>query len=132
MRKGVFAVAIGMLAGCGGEAPIQPTAFDVSTKNERVTASLPSIRQACPGLDRYAGSFQGIRIEEQFRTTIVFDISKRNAIPARYEATGHTCFIEIDNDESAIFIEKNACKSVCLDKLEVPDGQLRISLTPRK
>jgi hypothetical protein len=132
MWKGILAAALGMLTACGGDAPKQPTVFNVPTKDELVLASIPAIRQACPGLDKYAGSFQGTRVEDQFRTTIVFDVSERNTIPEPYKATGHSCFIEIEKDGSAILIEKKACKSVCLDQLDVPDGQLKISLTPMK
>ncbi|MDH1007404.1 hypothetical protein N5J43_00725 [Pseudomonas nicosulfuronedens] len=128
MRKGVLALTLGVLAACGGEEPKQPAEFSVSTQDELVLTSLPSIRQACPGLDKYAGSFQNARVEPQFRTAIVFDINERNAIPAPYKAGGHSCFIEIEKDGSAILVEKLACKSVCLDRVDVPDGQLRIAL----
>jgi len=132
MRNGVLALAIGVLAACGGEAPKQPAVFSVSTKDELVLTSLPSIRQACPGLDKYAGSFQNARVEEQFRTSIVFDINERNTIPESYKAGGHSCFVEIEKDGSAILIEKKACKSVCLDRLDTPDGQLKLPLVSAK
>lgn len=130
MWKGILAGAFGMLAACGGDASKQSAVFSVATKDELVRASLPSIRQACPGLDKYAGSFQDVRVEEQFRKTIAFDINERNTIPEPFMASGHSCFVEIEKDGSAILIEKKACKSVCLDQLDVPDGQLKISLTP--
>ncbi len=132
MWKGVLAVAFSALAACGGDAPKQTTVFSVPTKDELVLASLPSIRQACPGLDKYSGSFQGNRVEKLFRTTIVFDINERNSIPEPYKASGHSCYVEIEKDGSAILIEKKACKSVCLDQLDVPDGQLKLSLKPTK
>lgn len=131
MWKGILALAIGMLAACGGDAPEQPAAFNVVTKDKLTLASLPSIRQACPGLDKYAGSFRNTRVEEQYRTTIAFDVNDRNTIPELYKAAGHSCFVEIEKDGSVILIEKKACKSVCLDQLDVPDGQLKLTLNPR-
>ncbi|TBV10238.1 hypothetical protein DNK08_07105 [Stutzerimonas kirkiae] len=121
-------MALTMLAGCGKEPPKEPSVFNVDTQDELVIKSLPATRQACPGLNRYASDFQDIRVEQQYRTTIVFHIPERSGIPDAYKAGGHNCFLEIEGDGSAIFLEKLACKSVCLDKVDVPDGQLRLGL----
>lgn len=129
VKKGLLVLTVVLLAGCGEEAPKASSVFSVDTQDELVTNTLPAIRQACPGLNKYAGDFQDVRVEEQSRTTIVFHIPERNSIPEAYKADGHNCFVEIENDGRAILIEKAACKSVCLDHLAVPDGQLKLELS---
>lgn len=114
------------LSGCG--AGSGPTEFKVVTRDSVVTNALPAIRTVCPGLDKYAAHFSNIRVEQQFRTAILFEVSNSSKIPDAYKAGGHTCFIEVDADGNNIFIEKNACKSVCQDQLTTSEGQLKLSL----
>lgn len=115
------------LSGCGKASP--PPVFTVATNDELVINTLPAIREACPGLDKYAHSFETIRVESHFRTAILFDVPESTTIPAAYKAGGHTCYVEIDSDGKSIYIEKLACKSICLDQLNTPDGQLKIALS---
>lgn len=132
MKKRTLALVAALLAGCGEEQAQQavsaPPLFTVDTQDELVLKSLPAIRQACPGLNKYAADFENARVEQQYRTSIVFHIPERSSIPDSYKAAGHNCFIEIEGDGSAILIEKLACKSVCLDQLSVPEGQLKLPL----
>lgn len=115
-----------VLSGCGVESG--PAEFKVLTSDTVVTNALPSIRKACPGLDKYAAQFSNIRVEQQFRTAILFEVSNSSKIPDAYKAGGHTCFIEVDSGGKNIFIEKMACKSICQDQIAPPDGQLKLSL----
>lgn len=112
------------LAGCSGEPGSKE--FKVITSNRLVTSALPSIRKACPGLDKYSRELSNVRVEQQFRTAILFEVSGSNKIPETYKAGGQTCFIEIDGN--SVFIEKTACKSVCKDQLTTSEGQLKLSL----
>lgn len=114
------------LTGCGKETP--PSVFTVASHDELVVKTLPAIREACPGLDKYAHSFESVRVKGHLRTAILFDVPDSTTIPASYQAGGHTCYVEIDSDGKNIYIEKLACKSICLDQLNTPDGQLRIGL----
>lgn len=120
------------LAGCGDGTPEQlataPSIFSVDTQDELILKTLSATRLACPGLNKYANAFESIRVEEQYRTAIVFHIPESSSIPDSYKAAGQNCFIEVEYDGSAIFLEKLACKSVCLDTVEVPDGQLKLPL----
>lgn len=125
--SGVLTLVILVLSGCGVESG--PAEFKVITSDSVVTSALPAIRKVCPGLDKYASQFSNIRVEQQFRTAIVFEVSSSSKIPEAYKAGGHTCFIEVDADGKNIFIEKKACKSVCQDQVTTPDGQLKFSLT---
>lgn len=117
------------LSGCG--AGSGPAEFKVLTSDALVTTALPAIRKACPGLDKYAPQFSNTRVEQNFRTAILFEVAESSKIPDAYKAGGQTCFIEIDADGKNIFIEKQACKSVCLDQLTTPDGQLKLSLSDK-
>lgn len=128
MKKGCLVLAVALLTGCGEEAPKGPVQFSVDTKDELVLKVLPATRLACPGLSRYSHDFQDVRVEQQYRTAIVFHVPDHSSIPDTYKAGGHNCFIEIEGDGSAILIEKLACKSVCLDQLDVPAGQLKLTL----
>lgn len=123
----LVAVAPLALLGCGAESA--SSVFTVTSNDPLVSKALPAIRQACPGLDTYASQFKQIRIENNYRTAVVFDIPEAARIPDAYKASGHTCFIEIAPDGSGIFVEKMACKSVCLDRADVPDGQLKLPLS---
>jgi hypothetical protein len=119
-----------VMSGCGAESA--STVFTLTSNDPLVSKALPAIRQACPGLDTYASQFKQIRIENNYRTAIVFDIPEAARIPNTYKASGHTCFIEIAPDGSGIFVEKAACKSVCLDQADVPEGQLKLPLVSEK
>jgi len=114
------------LLGCGAEST--SSVFTVASNDPLVSKTLPAIRQACPGLNKYTSQFEQVRVENGYRTAVVFDIPESARIPDSYKAYGHTCFIEIESDASSIFIEKAACKSVCLDQASVPDGQLKLPL----
>ncbi|HBO9849869.1 TPA: hypothetical protein L5F86_001576 [Pseudomonas aeruginosa] len=121
------AVAVcGMLYGC--DSGNTQATFSVASDDPLVEKALPSIRQACPGLDKYAGQFESVRVESQYRTAVVFDIPDAAHLPDAYAAGGHTCFLEIDDNGNALYIEKLACKSVCLDQVDVPEGQLKLPL----
>lgn len=130
--KWSVALAAFALAGCGEAEQQQTTAalalFTVDTQDELVLKTLPATRLACPGLNRYADRFEKVRVEPQYRTAIAFHIPEQSGIPDAYKAGGHNCFIEIESDGSAVLIEKMACKSVCLDQTEVPEGQLKLPL----
>ncbi len=102
--------------------------FTVNTDNSSILKALPATRMACPGLDRYSDQFQDVRVERLYRNTIVFHVPDASKIPGTYMAGGHNCFIELDADGKSIFIDKKACKSVCLDQLNTPDGQLKLAL----
>ncbi|WP_405119198.1 hypothetical protein [Pseudomonas leptonychotis] len=125
MNKGSFvALAALALVGCGSETSV----FDVTTDDPFINSALPKIRQSCPGLDRYSGQFSNVRVEAGYRTAIVFDIPNSAKLPPLYNAGGHSCFVEIAPDGQGIFIEKDACKSICLDRSQVQEGQLALPL----
>lgn len=124
--SGFLVIASLALSGCGNESG--PAEFKVITNDAVVTNALPAIRKVCPGLDKYAAQFSNVRVEQQFRTAILFEVSSSSKIPDPFKAGGHTCFIEIDADGKNIFIEKKACKSICQDQTTTPDGQLKLSL----
>jgi hypothetical protein len=132
MKKWTSPLIAVVLVGCGESQPEQATSvrsvFTVDTKDELVIKALPATRLACPGLDRYASQFEDVRVEQQYRTAIVFYIPENTEIPDVYKAGGNNCFVEIAPDGSDIFVEKMACKSVCLDQVNTPDGQLKIAL----
>lgn len=132
MRKWIAVLAALLVAGCGDKAAEQPkpssSVFTVQTKDELVLKALPATRLACPGLDKYATQFEDVRVEPLYRTSIVFHVSETAKVPDAYKANGHNCFVEIEGDASAILIEKSACKSICLDEVAVPDGQLKLDL----
>lgn len=121
-----LAIVLLGLAGCGSES--DHSEFKIKTSDPLIKTALPAIRSVCPGLDKYAPQFSNLRVEQQFRTAITFEVSSSSRIPDAYKAGGHTCFIEVDADGKDIFIEKKACKSVCLDQVSTPDGQLKLSL----
>lgn len=122
----LLALALFGLEGCGGES--DHPEFRIITSNSLIKTALPAIRGVCPGLDKYAPQFSNLRVEQQFRAAITFEVSNSSKIPDAYKAGGHTCFIEVDDDGKNIFIEKKACQSLCLDKVSTPDGQLKLSL----
>jgi hypothetical protein len=123
---GLLGLSLLGLSGCGKE--VAPSVFAVSSSDQLVIKALPGIRQVCPGLDKYSQTFKNIRVGGDFRTAILFDIPEIARIPDAYNAGGHTCYVEIDSTGKSIFIEKLACKSICLDQLNTPDGQLKIDL----
>ncbi|KAB0531346.1 MULTISPECIES: hypothetical protein [Pseudomonas] len=123
---GVFGLSLLTLSGC--EIAAAFSVFSVPSDDPLVIKMLPAVRQVCPGLDKYSQEFERVRVEENFRTSILFDVPESASIPDAYKAGGHTCYIEIDSKGRSIFIEKLACKSICLDQLETPDGQLKIDL----
>ena len=124
--SGFLVVVLLALAGCGAES--DPPEFKVLTSDAVVTNALPAIRKVCPGLDKYSAQFSNVRVEQQFRTAILFEVSNSSKIPDAYKAGGHTCFVEIDDEGKNIFIEKMACKSICQDQTTTADGQLKLSL----
>lgn len=124
---GLLTFFIFALTGCGGES--DSAEFKVITSDSLVTNALPNIRKVCPGLDIYSRQLSNIRVEQLFRTAIIFEVSGSSKIPEAYKAGGQTCFIEIDADGKNIFIEKMACKSVCQDQLMTSEGQMKLSLT---
>lgn len=82
------------------------------------------IKQACPGLDKYAKDLQADGIEDNFafadppiqRASAKFKVSENAEIPAEYRSRRHTCYYEISRDGSKLTIPKRPCVSVCLDK----------------
>ena len=123
---GLVALFSMALSGCGVESG--PAEFKVITSDPVVVKALPAIRKACPGLDKYAPLFSNIRVEQNYRSAILFEVAESSKIPDTYKAGGNTCFIEVDADGKNIFIEKQACKSICQDQVTTPDGQLKLSL----
>lgn len=123
---GLLGLSLLALSGCGKEAT--PSVFSVSSDDHLVIKTLPGVRQVCPGLDKYSQTFENIHVEDRYRTTVIFDVPDTSHIPDAYKAGGHTCYVEIDSTGKSIFIEKQACKSICLDQLNTPDGQLKIDL----
>ena len=87
-------------------------------------ANWPKIKQACPGLDKYAKDLQPYGVEDNFdyadpdvqRASTKFKVSDKAEIPAEYRSRGHTCFFEVSRDGSKLTIPKRACMSICLDK----------------
>lgn len=124
---GLLGFSLLVLSGCGKESTA-PSVFAVTSDDHLVVKTLPGIRQVCPGLDKYSQTFRNIRVVDNFRTSIIFDVPETARIPDAYKAGGHTCHVEIDSEGKSIFIEKLACKSICLDELKTPDGQLKIDL----
>ncbi|MDG9783687.1 hypothetical protein [Metapseudomonas otitidis] len=127
MRKEVLLIGAALLGGCSEEAQ-QASSFNVVTQNPLVIEALPSIRQACPGMDIYSSELKNVTVQEYYRTTIVFDVPETAKLPPLFRAGGHTCFIEIDSDGKGIFIDKGPCKSICLNRSQVPEGQLALPL----
>lgn len=129
MKKRILeTLGFSLLALSACEKAFASSVFSVPSDDPLVMKALPAIRQACPGLDKYSQSFENTRVEDNFRTSILFNIPEQARIPEAYKAGGHTCYIEIDSKGNSIFIEKLACKSVCLDQLTTPKGQLKIDL----
>lgn len=125
----VIGFSLLVLSAC--QSVLASSVFSVSSEDPLIINTLPAIRQACPGLDKYSQAFENIRVEDNFRTSVVFDVQESNTIPEAYKASGHTCYIEVDSKGKNIFIEKLACKSICLDQMKTPDGQLKIDLAQR-
>ncbi len=119
-------LTVTMLAACSPDT--EKTEFRVDTSNALVKSSLPSIRKACPGLDKFASELGAVRIQENLRTTLVFDVPDSAQVPSDYKAAGNTCFIEIEGDGKSAVIEKAACKAICLDRIESPGKQLVLNL----
>ncbi|MGF6098876.1 hypothetical protein [Pseudomonas sp. 18175] len=124
---GVSILSLLALAGCESEKA--SSEFAVEKNSTLEPSTIVAIRQACPGLDKYAWQFKNIRIEKLFRRSILFDVPERSRIPDAYKAGGHTCYLEVSSDDKTLFIEKLACKSICLDQLNTPAGQLKLPLT---
>lgn len=122
------AVSLSLLTLLASPSIFASSTFGVASEDPLVRRTISAIRLACPGLDKYSPAFKNIRVEENFRTSLVFDIQNSSLIPEAYMAGGHTCYVEIDPKGSDIFIEKQACKSVCLDQFKTPSGQLKIGL----
>ncbi len=125
MKKGLLVVGGLLLAGCGDD---QSSIFNGESQDALVMKTLPAIRQACPGLDVYSGDFLNLRVQNNHRTTIAFDIPETAKLPPLFGANGHSCFIEISSEGKDIIIDKAPCKSVCLNRSQVPDGQLILPL----
>ena len=87
-------------------------------------ANWPKIKQACPGLDKYAKDLQSDGVEDNFdvarpdvqRASVKLNVSDNAQIPAEYRARGHTCFYEVSRDGSKLTIPKRPCVSICLDR----------------
>ncbi|WP_225087454.1 hypothetical protein [Pectobacterium colocasium] len=117
-----------ILTGCGDEpensvksepekAPA-PT-FSITTDAPDINRLLPAIRHLLPGLDKYSEQFQEKTIEHNRFLTIKFHIPDNANIPAEYVATGHNCFIEINDDRTGIKIPKSACQATLFDRQDV-------------
>lgn len=87
-------------------------------------ANWPKIKQACPGLDKYAKDLQSDGVEDNFdvarpdvqRASVKLNVSDNAQIPAEYRSRGHTCYYEVSRDGSKLTIPKRPCVSICLDK----------------
>ncbi|HHX3708655.1 TPA: hypothetical protein ACU9XO_001238 [Citrobacter freundii] len=132
-----------LLAGCGDNADptdVQSSAanhavFSVETDNPIVKRELPFIRQQCPGLDKYAVNFDKFEVSDDSMrpvTTVQFHIKDDNNIPNNYAASGNNCFLFISNNAQEVKISKSACQSVCLDRMDVPGGDMVIKLDKEK
>ena len=128
-----------LLAGCGDNADpaeaqspsVEHSVFSVKTDNPIVKRELPFIRQQCPGLDKYAANFEKFEVsDDSIRpvTTVQFHIKDDNNIPNDYAASGHNCFLFISNNAQEVKISKSACQSVCLDRVDVPGGDMIVKL----
>ena len=137
--RNFFLPLVFILSGCGDKADSAETStpakehsvFNVETDNPVVKRELPFIRQQCPGLDKYAANFENVEVSgDDLRpvTTVQFHIKNENNIPGGYIASDHNCFLFISNDDHEVKISKSACQSVCLDKMDVPGGDLIVKL----
>ncbi|MHA6676439.1 hypothetical protein ACX43S_08015 [Enterobacter cloacae] len=124
MRKVFLGFALSLLLGCDGgqdgvpdlPAP-KPVEFNVQTDDVAVNKLLPAIKKLLPGLERYADQFKNIHVEQNHWLTIVFHVPENANIPTEYLSQGNNCFLEINNERTAIKVPKRACKSVVLDRV---------------
>ncbi|EAV6568923.1 TPA: hypothetical protein N3J09_000878 [Salmonella enterica subsp. enterica serovar Panama] len=120
MNRSLLLLLVAALVGCGEPTDKpednQQHKFTVSTDNETVNKLLPSIRAALLGLDKYSVQFKNVSVEQNYWLTIKFQIPENANIPKDYMAFGHSCFIEINREGTAVKIPKTPCKSVMLDK----------------
>ncbi len=145
LKHVVPAIIFATIFGCS-EKPKQELQISVAADlnpeaKTIVTEAWPKIKQACPGLNKYASSLQFDGIEENFsyapehaqRVSIKFKIPDNDQnIPLNYVANGHTCYLEVSRDGKTLTVSKNACKAVCLDKeihgTSYENNQLMLSL----
>lgn len=88
--------------------------------------SLPKMRRAAPGFDRYAKDLTVVNIDEALlnfsdpgyrRLTVQMTLPRTpNFIPNEYKAFGENCFVDISRDGRWMTISKTSCKSVLLDE----------------
>ncbi|CAM3725674.1 hypothetical protein [Xenorhabdus thuongxuanensis] len=129
-----------LLAGCGdvaeNSAQIEPEkspspAFSITTDNATINQLLPAISHLLPGLDKYSEQFQDKAIELNRFLTIKFRIPDNAQIPIEYMASGHNCFIEINDDQTGIKIPKSACQALLFDQQNVlPDSDYWVYFYP--
>ena len=95
------------------------------------------MKQACPGLDKYAESLQFDKVEDNFsyapsdaqRVSIEYLIKENQNKTPGYMLSGNRCFFDISRDGKLLSIDKGACKSLCQDKdLRGTEGALKINL----
>ncbi|KLU14275.1 MULTISPECIES: hypothetical protein [Xenorhabdus] len=129
-----------LLAGCGdateNSVQIEPEkapipVFSITTDNATINQLLPAIRHLLPGLDKYSEQFQNKVIEQNRFLTIKFRIPDNAQIPVEYMASGHNCFIEINDDQTGIKIPKSACQATLFDQKNVlPDSDYWVYFYP--
>lgn len=117
MRKLLLPIIL-TLSGCGNSTDSAPnTVFQVETDNPTINELLPTIRARLPGLDKYAAEFRNIRVENQHFLTIIFQIPQKTAVPPEYMSQGHTCFIQINEDRTAVHLPKINCLQLMFDRV---------------
>lgn len=117
---------------CSKNTKMAANAFQVSTLDnispeakDLVSRSLPKIREACPGLEKFGTDlknniihdYMGLDEKESRKVTIEVVVPNgESIIPDRYRAWGQHCYLDVSADGSSLSVAKTACKSVCMDE----------------
>jgi len=122
--KGYYAALMLVLTtSCSSGKPLDmpvPANLGPHAKN-LAEKSIPKIRAACPGLNKYGNALVYKGIEDSLnyanKITVMFNVSDdKSDIPNDYRAWGHSCYIDVDASGEKISIAKSPCKAVCLDQ----------------
>lgn len=124
MRKLLLPMVLA-LSGCGNDASAPKSVFHVETDNVIVNQLFPSIRAKLPGLDKYSAQLKDVQLnppQEDF-LEIQFKVPNEANVPPGYVANGHTCFIRINSEHTAIQLPKINCLELMFDqKVETKDA----------